>query len=219
MTMVLFTAIALVRERERGNLEMLIATPVSPWELTLGKVLPFVAIGLVQVTVVLGARRAAFDVPVRGSLLELYLVALVFIVASLSLGILLSTLAQDAVPGDADGVLHVPAADPAVRLHVPVRRDAGAGAVARGDPAAHAFPAARARHHAARRRASASCGRRWPRSACSSWSCSPSRWRACASASTDGCLSALAERSCELLRRPPPRAAQQLFDVRGLRGR
>ena len=53
MTLVMFTAIALVRERERGNMEMLIATPVSPWELTLGKVLPFVAIGLVQVTVVL----------------------------------------------------------------------------------------------------------------------------------------------------------------------
>jgi ABC-2 type transport system permease protein len=94
MTLVLFTAIALVRERERGNLEMLIATPVSPWELTLGKVLPFVAIGLVQVTIVLGLGAILWNVPVRGSLLELYLVALVFIVASLSLGILLSTLAK-----------------------------------------------------------------------------------------------------------------------------
>lgn len=46
-TMVLFTAIALVRERERGNLEMLIASPVSPWELTVGKTLPFVGIGIV----------------------------------------------------------------------------------------------------------------------------------------------------------------------------
>jgi ABC-2 type transport system permease protein len=94
MTLVLFTAIALVRERERGNLEMLIATPVSPWELTLGKVLPFVAIGLVQVTIVLGLGALLWRVPVRGSLLELYGVALVFIVASLSLGILLSTLAK-----------------------------------------------------------------------------------------------------------------------------
>jgi ABC-2 type transport system permease protein len=94
MTMVLFTAIALVRERERGNLEMLIATPVSPWELTLGKVLPFVGIGLVQTTVVLTLGRLLFDVPIRGSALELYGVALVFIVASLSLGIMLSTLAR-----------------------------------------------------------------------------------------------------------------------------
>jgi ABC-2 type transport system permease protein len=94
MTMVLFTAIALVRERERGNLEMLIATPVSPWELTLGKVLPFVGIGVLQVTIVLLLGDLLFDVPLRGSLLELYTSALVFIVASLSLGVLLSTLAQ-----------------------------------------------------------------------------------------------------------------------------
>lgn len=94
MTMVMFTAVALVRERERGNMEMLIATPVSPWELTLGKVLPFVGIGLVQVTVVLVLGRLLFDVPVRGSLAELYLASLVFIIASLALGVLLSTFAR-----------------------------------------------------------------------------------------------------------------------------
>ncbi len=94
MTMVLFTAIALVRERERGNLEMLITTPLSPWELTLGKVLPFVGIGLIQVTVVLLVGRLLFEVPIRGSLLELYGASLLFIVASLALGVFLSTLAQ-----------------------------------------------------------------------------------------------------------------------------
>ncbi len=94
MTLVLFTAIALVRERENGNLEMLIATPVSPWELTLGKVLPFVAIGLVQVSVVVLLGKGLFAVPVRGSLGELYLASLVFILASLALGIFLSTLAR-----------------------------------------------------------------------------------------------------------------------------
>ena len=94
MTMVLFTAIALVRERERGNLEMLIATPVSPWELTLGKILPFVGIGLVQTSVVLALGELLFDVPIRGSLLELYVAALVFITANLSLGILISTLTR-----------------------------------------------------------------------------------------------------------------------------
>ena len=94
MTMVLFTSIALVRERERGNLEMLIATPVSPWELTVGKILPFVGIGLVQTTVVLLLGDLLFDVPLRGSLLDLYLAALVFITANLSLGIFISTLTR-----------------------------------------------------------------------------------------------------------------------------
>ncbi len=94
MTLVMFTAMALTRERERGNLEMLIATPVSPWELTIGKVLPFVGIGLVQVTVVLLLGTLVFAVPIRGYLIEVYGAALLFILANLSLGILLSTLAK-----------------------------------------------------------------------------------------------------------------------------
>lgn len=94
MTLVMFTGMALVRERERGNLEMLIATPVSPWELTLGKVLPFVGIGLVQVTVVLLLGKLVFAVPIRGHLLEVYAAALLFILANLALGILISTLAK-----------------------------------------------------------------------------------------------------------------------------
>lgn len=94
MTMVLFTAMAIVRERERGNLEMLIATPLSPLELTLGKVLPYVLIGLVQVTLILALGWVVFSVPVRGAMLDVYLAALVFIVASLSLGVFISTLAQ-----------------------------------------------------------------------------------------------------------------------------
>src|SRR5689334_1974934 len=94
MTMVIFTAMAIVRERERGNLEFLIATPVSPLELTIGKVLPFIGIGLLQVTVVLLLGVAIFDVPIRGHLLDVYGAALAFIIASLSLGVFISTLAQ-----------------------------------------------------------------------------------------------------------------------------
>jgi len=94
MTMVLFTAIALVRERERGNLEMLIATPVSPWELTIGKIVPFVGIGLLQTTIVLLLGEFLFNVPIRGSLIELYVAALVFITANLALGITISTLTR-----------------------------------------------------------------------------------------------------------------------------
>ncbi|MFZ5724746.1 MAG: ABC transporter permease [Pseudomonadota bacterium] len=94
MTMVMFTAMAIVRERERGNLEMLIATPLSPLELTIGKVTPYVGIGLLQVTLILVLGRWVFDVPVRGALPDVYLAALLFIVASLSLGVFISTLAQ-----------------------------------------------------------------------------------------------------------------------------
>lgn len=94
MTMTLFTAVAIVRERERGNLELLITTPVRPVELIVGKVVPFVGIGLVQVTVVLALGILIFKVPVRGALLDVYAAAMIYIVAALSLGVLLSTLAR-----------------------------------------------------------------------------------------------------------------------------
>lgn len=95
MTMVLFTAMGLVRERERGNLEFLITTPLSPFELTIGKVLPFVIIGLLQTTVVVLLGMLIFGVPIRGSLWDLYIASLLYIVACLSLGIFLSTLVQN----------------------------------------------------------------------------------------------------------------------------
>lgn len=94
MTMVLFTAVAIVRERERGNLEFLITTPVGTLELMLGKLIPYVLIGLLQVTIVLIVGRLLFDVPFRGALGDLYAAALVFIAASLALGLLISTLAR-----------------------------------------------------------------------------------------------------------------------------
>ena len=91
MTMVLFTAVAIVRERERGNLEMLITTPLSRGELMVGKVLPYVGIGLVQTTVVLLLGMWLFAVPIRGSVVDVYLAALLLIVANLGLGLLIST--------------------------------------------------------------------------------------------------------------------------------
>jgi ABC-2 type transport system permease protein len=92
MTMVLFTAVAIVRERERGNLELLINTPVRTPELMVGKILPYMAIGMVQVTLILVLGSALFDVPLRGALADVYLAALVFVTASLALGLLISTL-------------------------------------------------------------------------------------------------------------------------------
>ena len=94
MTMVLFTGVAIVRERERGNMELLIATPITRSELMIGKVLPYVAIGLVQVTLVLLLGAWLFQVPLRGSLLDAYVASLLLIVANLAMGLMISTLAK-----------------------------------------------------------------------------------------------------------------------------
>ncbi len=93
MTMTMFTAVAIVRERERGNLELLITTPVRSAELMLAKILPYVAIGLIQVTLVLILGAWLFDVPLRGALADVYLVSLMFIIANLALGLVISTIA------------------------------------------------------------------------------------------------------------------------------
>jgi ABC-2 type transport system permease protein len=94
MTMVLFTAIAIVRERERGNLELLITTPVRTAELMTGKLIPYIIVGLVQTTLILSVGKWLFDVPLAGSLLDLYLAAALFIAATLTLGLVISTAAQ-----------------------------------------------------------------------------------------------------------------------------
>jgi len=94
ITMVIFTAGAVVRERERGNLELLITTPVSRSQLMAGKLLPYVVIGLIQTSLILLLGHLLFDVPIVGSLLELYLAAALFIAATLALGLFISTIAQ-----------------------------------------------------------------------------------------------------------------------------
>ena len=94
MTMVLFTGIAIVRERERGNMELLIATPLTSAELMIGKVLPYIAIGFIQTSVVLALGIWLFKVPILGSLLDVYLAAGLLIFANLALGLLISTRAQ-----------------------------------------------------------------------------------------------------------------------------
>jgi ABC-2 type transport system permease protein len=94
MTMILFTAVAIVRERERGNLELLITTPVRISELMLAKILPYIGIGLIQVSLVLTVGYLLFHVPLRGSLIDAYAVSLVFIIANLALGLMISTIAR-----------------------------------------------------------------------------------------------------------------------------
>lgn len=94
MTMVIFTAGAIVRERERGNLELLITTPVRSTELMAGKLVPYVGIGLIQTTLILLVGRYLFGVWIEGRLLDLYLAALSFIAATLVLGLVVSTIAR-----------------------------------------------------------------------------------------------------------------------------
>lgn len=94
MTMTMFTSAAIVRERERGNLELLITTPVHPLELMLAKIIPYIFIGLIQMSIILGLGNLIFDVPINGSLLDILFGSLLFIAASLSLGLVISSIAQ-----------------------------------------------------------------------------------------------------------------------------
>jgi len=83
-----------VREKERGNMEFLINTPIKPLEMMLGKILPYVLIGFIQVSLILLLGWYLFSVPVQGSLLDVYLASLLFIATNLALGLLISTSAQ-----------------------------------------------------------------------------------------------------------------------------
>jgi ABC-2 type transport system permease protein len=94
MTMIMFTSAAIVRERERGNMELLITTPVRPMELMLGKIIPYVVIGFIQTAIILQLGHWVFDVPISGGIIALCVITLVFIGASLTLGLILSTIAK-----------------------------------------------------------------------------------------------------------------------------
>ncbi len=95
MTMVLMTGLAMTRERERGTFENLLATPATPLEVMTGKIVPYILIGLIQVTVILAAARWIFSVPMLGSMLLLYGVVFIFICANLTLGITFSSIARN----------------------------------------------------------------------------------------------------------------------------
>ena len=95
MTMVLMTGLAMTRERERGTFENLLATPALPFEVMTGKIVPYILIGLIQVSLIIAAALALFEVPMRGNVLLLYVAVLVFIAANLSLGITFSTIARN----------------------------------------------------------------------------------------------------------------------------
>ena len=94
-TLIIITALTIVRERETGTLEQLIVTPLAKWEIMLGKIAPYVLVGYMQLTTVLVVGHFVFHVPIRGPLLALYGASLLFIVASLGLGLFVSTLGRN----------------------------------------------------------------------------------------------------------------------------
>jgi ABC-2 type transport system permease protein len=90
----ILTATTIVRERERGTIEQLIVTPIRPWELVVGKLLPYVLLALFNAMEVLVIGAWWFGVPVRGSLLLIILVCTIFLMSSLGIGLLASTIAN-----------------------------------------------------------------------------------------------------------------------------
>jgi ABC-2 type transport system permease protein len=95
MTMVMMTAFAVTRERERGTFENLLATPARPLEVMTGKIAPYIIAGFIQAAIILGAARALFDVPMIGSLHLLFWAMMLYIAALLALGFTISTLARN----------------------------------------------------------------------------------------------------------------------------
>jgi ABC-2 type transport system permease protein len=95
MTMIMMTSLAMTRERERGTMENLLAMPVRPAEVMLGKIVPFIFVGYVQVAIILLAAKFLFAVPFEGSLTTLSIVAVVFIAANLAVGFTFSTFATN----------------------------------------------------------------------------------------------------------------------------
>jgi ABC-2 type transport system permease protein len=95
MTMVMMTGLAITRERERGTMENLLATPVRPFEVITGKIIPYIIVGYIQVALIMLALWLIFGVPIQGSLVLLSASVLLFIIANLMVGITFSTLAKN----------------------------------------------------------------------------------------------------------------------------
>jgi ABC-2 type transport system permease protein len=95
MTMLIFTALSVTREIERGTMESLLAMPITPIEIMLGKIVPYVMVGFVQASLIIGAGIGLFGVPVVGSLLLLAALSTLFIATNLSIGYTFSTIAQN----------------------------------------------------------------------------------------------------------------------------
>ena len=155
LTMLIFTALSVTRETERGTMESLLAMPITPFEIMLGKIAPYVLVGFLQAALILAAGVAMFGVPIIGSLTVLAALTTLFIATNLAWLHLLDARAEPASSGaDVDDVL--PAQHAAVGFHLSVSRHAALGAIYRRVSAAHPLHPHRARDHAERRDAVAS---------------------------------------------------------------
>ena len=95
LTMLIFTALSVTREIERGTMESLLSMPITPFEIMLGKIVPYVLIGFLQAALIVGAGVVLFGVPIVGNLTLLALLSTLFIATNLSIGYTFSTLAQN----------------------------------------------------------------------------------------------------------------------------
>ena len=145
MTMVLMTGLAITRETERGTMENLLATPASPLEVMTGKIVPYVLIGLIQVSLILILARLVFNVPIQGRLDVLFVGVLLFIAANLTLGLTFSSLAQNQLQAMQMTFFFFLPSILLSGFMFPFRGMPGLGAGDRRGAAAHAFPACRAR--------------------------------------------------------------------------
>ena len=147
MTMLIFTALSVTREIERGTMEHLLAMPITPVEIMFGKIIPYILVGFAQATMIIAIGVLLFGVPLVGNLGVLAVLSTLFIAANLSIGYLLHDRTEP-IAGHAD-VDHVfPAEHPPFGIHVPVRRHAGLGTMDRRGTAADALSAHRALDHA-----------------------------------------------------------------------
>ena len=165
----LMTAISLTREKETGSMEALLVSPLRPWQIIVGKVAPYLAVGFVSVVGVILEARLVFNVPLRGSVALLLAESVLFILVSLSLGILVSarTSSQRVAMMGAHG-RHDAADHAAVRVHLPDREHAAAAADASRTSCRRAGSCSSRAASCSRASASRICGgRRW------CWS----RWR------------------------------------------
>ena len=146
LTMILITGLAITRERERGTMENLLSMPTRPFEVLLGKIIPYILVGYIQVTLILLAAHYLFHVPMYGSLILLLVVTFMFIVANLAVGISLFDGRAEPASSDAVDIFLLLADDTALRFRVSFPGHADLGAVARQNVAEYSFPAHRPRH-------------------------------------------------------------------------
>lgn len=95
LTLVMITSLAITRESERGTMEHLLSTPIRPLEVMLGKIIPYILVGYIQMLLITVAARFLFGVPMHGSVLLVFTLSLIFIGANLSVGVTISTVARN----------------------------------------------------------------------------------------------------------------------------